>query len=52
MQQSVFMNSEGHADVTKPARHAHASRPMLIAVQKLDVMIAIVSSPRWRCLIP
>ena len=52
MQHNVFMKSDGHADVTKPDRHAQARRPSDMADQKLDVMIAIVSCPRPRCLIP
>lgn len=52
MQHNVFMSKEGHAEVTTPERHAHASLPKLMAVQKLDVIIAIVSSPSPRCLIP
>ena len=37
---------------THPAKHAHATRPSDMAVQKFEVMIAIVSSPRARCCMP
>ena len=52
MQQIVFAKTAGHAEVTAPERKAQPIRPMLIAVQKLDDMIAMVSSPNPRCLMP
>ena len=52
MQQIVFAKTAGHAEVTAPERKAQPIRPMLIAVQKLDDMIAMVSSPSPRCLMP
>ena len=38
--------------MTNPDKHAQASRPRLMAVQKLEVMIAMVSSPSPRFLMP
>ena len=44
----VFAKRAGHAEVMTPAKHAHATRPNDMAVQKFDVMMAIVSSPCTR----
>mmetsp|Transcript_3052 Transcript_3052/g.7602 ORF Transcript_3052/g.7602 Transcript_3052/m.7602 type:complete len:202 (+) Transcript_3052:692-1297(+) len=40
----VFRNRTGHAEGTRAETHAQPARPALIAVQKLEVMMAIVSS--------
>lgn len=47
-QHMVLMKSDGHAEVTNPENAAQPSLPSAIAVQKFDVMIAMVSSPRSR----
>ena len=44
MQRPVLRKRTGQAEGTSAETQAHPARPALIAVQKLDVMIAIVSS--------
>ena len=51
-QSAVLRKRIGHADGTSAETHAQPARPALIAVQKLEVMIAIVSSPKCRCWMP